>query len=56
MKLTSEQIYEMKKAALPLIEWLAKNVHPMCEARVDGDSVELMEKVAKTNKDWKGPK
>ena len=52
MTLTKEQIQEMLDAARPLILWLRENFHHHCEAKVDGDSVELTEGVAREKLPW----
>ena len=46
MKLTPEQRKEMLVVAKPLIQWLAKNCHPHCQAEVDSVGVTLLEGVA----------
>ncbi len=53
-KFTESKLYEMKEAARPLMEWLAKNAGPHCKAHVDGYSVEIMDGVAKVNRDYIG--
>jgi len=37
---------ELRKAALPLMQWLADNCHPHCTIIVDSEHIELMEGLA----------
>ena len=46
MKLTPEQRKEMLAAAKPLIQWLAKNCHPHCQAEVTSAGVTILEGIA----------
>lgn len=43
MKFDSE---ELRKAALPLMQWLADNCHPHCKIIVDSEHMELLEGLA----------
>jgi len=47
MVLTKEQIAEMEKCAKPLIEWMAKNLHPHTSITVNSTSAEVKESIAK---------
>jgi len=47
MVLTKEKMVEMEKCAKPLIEWMAKNLHPHTTIIVDSTSAELKESIAK---------
>ena len=47
MILTQEQQDSMLEAAKPLIKWLNENCHPHCQAKVDTNSVELLECIAR---------
>jgi hypothetical protein len=46
MNLTTEQIAEMKQAAMPLMKWLEENCHPHVKAIVDSERAEVMEGLA----------
>ena len=41
--LSPVQVEELKRASLPLQEWLRANTHPMCSVLVDSNSVQLDE-------------
>lgn len=51
MTITKSQRQEMLEAAKPLMQWLADNCHPHCEAAVDQTSVALVEGVATARTD-----
>jgi hypothetical protein len=48
MKITKQQIESLRKAAMPLMQWLHDNCHPHCTALVDNERVELVEGLATT--------
>jgi len=43
MAMTEQQRIEFERAALPLIKWLAENVHPHHYAIVENNGAELVE-------------
>ena len=47
MTLTKQQVDEMLTAAIPLMAWISDNCHPHCMAQVNGQSVELVEGIAR---------
>jgi len=48
MTITKEQQEQMLEAAKPLIKWMNQNCHPHQTIRVELDSVELTESIART--------
>lgn len=46
MKTTEDQRKAMLEAAKPLMQWMNENCHPHCSARVDKNTVELVEGIA----------
>jgi len=46
VKLTKEQIEEMRAVAMPLMRWMADNCHPHCTVILDSTSAEIVEGLA----------
>ena len=51
MTITEEQRKALLEAAKPLIKWLNENCHPHTYAHVDGNTVEIVEGIAKCRTD-----
>ena len=53
--LTEAQIEELKQAAMPLMRWMGKNLHPHVKAIVDSSRTELLEGIAVASRISYGP-
>lgn len=46
MNISTEQIEDIQRLAMPLMKWLHDNCHPHCRLVVESGSVELLEGIA----------